>query len=129
MTSLESNFVRGMMDKLGYSQFSGYGGNRGYGIPVGQAIETVSHDPFMSPNAKKSLLDVIRTSNDGRPRGIISWSDVARTAMGYGLGRVAANTLGHGLDYAIGGLSPKSRNRLSQIGGLVGALGGARLIV
>ncbi len=113
------DFIRGVMDKMADS---------GFGIPVGQAIDTISRDPFMSPNARKNLIDVVRTANDGSPRGLLGWDDVARTAVGFGAGRVTGNMIGRGLDYAVGGLSPKGRSRLSQIGGLVGALGGLRLI-
>ena len=120
----EKEFIDGFREKLAF-----YTPSPGFpSIPVGQAIDTISRDPYISVGGKHSLNTVLQQANSGRRQGLIGWGDVARTAIGFGLGRTGATVLGKTLSYITGGISPQGQKRIAQMGGLAGALGGAGVI-
>ena len=120
----EQDFLSGFMEKAGMFDVPPFFPS----IPVGQAIDTISRDPFITPGAKYSLNKVLTEANNGSDRGLIGWGDVARTAIGYGLGRVGGSILGKTLGFITGHISPDGQKRIAQMGGVAGALGGAGVI-
>lgn len=120
----ETEFLEGFTEKMAYytppADFPS--------IPVGQAMDTIARDPFISVGGKHSLNQVLQQANNGRKQGLIGWGDVARTAIGFGLGRAGGTALGKTLSYLTGGISPHGQKRIAQMGGIAGALGGANVI-
>lgn len=85
----------------------------GSSIPVGGSAGLIMADPILSPTEKGRALDILQEANDGRWRGLVSVSDLARAAVDTGVGASAGYVLG-----ALLGLSPRAKSRLSRVGAI-----------
>jgi hypothetical protein len=100
-----------------------YGAAGGFGTPVHTSIGEIARDPYLNPFQKARAATILQGANDtGGRTGVVSKGDIARAAVGYGVGYAAGTLFAKTVDGIFGGLSHKTRKRLSQVGGVAGLL-------
>lgn len=88
-------------------------------IPVGYTRREILDDPYMSLYEKSRMLAAL----DGtQKRGLISWSDVSKGAVGAGAGYVAGDLLGRAVSVLFGKISPATQRVFSGAGAVAGIL-------
>jgi hypothetical protein len=91
-------------------------------IPKAVTASEIANDTHMSSWEKARALGILSDAGH-KERGLISWRDVGRAAVGYGVGHVAGNLFGKALGTLYSsGLSTQARHKLQQIGGFAGML-------
>lgn len=93
----------------------------GKGFPAGYTVGQISDDPYLSYNEKIQAIGLLReASGDGY--GTVTAGDVARAAVGAGIGYVAGKALGHTLQAFFGEISPQAQRVMQGAGVIAGAL-------
>jgi len=98
-----------------------------YGIPARYTMQQLDADPYMGPASKARLKALIERGSSGKS-GLISWGDIARGAVGTGIGYGTAALAGKTLGAIYGGVSPIVQRRLQQAGAVAGLLSGTGIL-
>jgi hypothetical protein len=90
-------------------------------VPVRTTINLLDQDPFLSLADKKIVKGMIVDANDGLDAGKTSGKSLMSTAVKAGVGFGAAYLFGQGVGGLLS-LPPEQTKKLSQVGGLAGAI-------
>lgn len=88
-------------------------------VPIWQTRTDILSDPFMSTSEKAKALAVLGNVDKS---GLVSWNDLARGAVGAGVGYVAGDLFGRAVSLLFGRLDPRTQQVLRGAGVTAGVL-------